>query len=117
MSSVLGFEVLLRGGMISAFQWPVSLEAKWRALYGSLLLGLLPVCGSPCIWGGWISFKGVVITWFGLCLGIVHVPGSSAGRRGSWRCTVVLLRSDRISHYLSRRLSMCDLGISVLAPV
>ena len=76
--------------MISAFQWPVSLEAKWRALYGSLLLGLLPVCGSPCIWGGWISFKGVVITWFGLCLGIVHVPGSSAGRRGSWRCTVVL---------------------------
>ena len=28
--------------------------------------------------------------WFGLFLGLVHVPGSSAGRHGSRRCTVVL---------------------------
>ena len=74
--------------MALAFQWPLAFEVKWRLLYGSFLLGLLPLCIALCSCEDHI-YK-VVSTWLGLCLGLVHVPGSSAGRRGSWRCSVVL---------------------------
>ena len=72
--------------MAFAFQWRLAFEVKWRLLYGSFLLVLLRVC----IWLCEDHIYQVVSTWLGLCLGLVHVPGSSAGRRGSWRCTVVL---------------------------
>ena len=77
--------------MALAFQLPLGVEAKWRLLYGSFLLGLLPLCAS-CLWDkyAYACFEDVLSIWFGLFFGLVHVPGSSAGRRGSWRCTVVL---------------------------
>eukprot|EP00439_Symbiodinium_sp_Y106_P074978 s209_g14.t1 len=78
--------------MAFAFQWPLVIaSARWRLIYGSLLLGLLPLRFALCLYEDDVyeCFGGVVSTWFGLCLGLVHVPGSSAGRHGSWRCSVV----------------------------
>ena len=78
--------------MILASHWPLAFDVKWRLLYGSLLLGLLALSALRCLCERQIHdcFGDVASTWFGLCLGIVHVPGSSAGRHCSARCTVVL---------------------------
>ena len=67
-------------------------EIKCRLLYCSLLLGLLALFAPLCLCERRIydCFGDVASTWFGLCLGVMHVPGSSAGRHCSPRCTVVL---------------------------
>ncbi|CAE7550338.1 unnamed protein product [Symbiodinium sp. CCMP2456] len=70
-------------------QWPNGFEWKWRLLYCSLLLVLLALC-FLLLHGNLKLIRVEFSAWFGLCLGLVHVPGTSAGSRSSLRCKVVI---------------------------
>eukprot|EP00439_Symbiodinium_sp_Y106_P030125 s3293_g3.t1 len=69
-------------------QWPLGFEWKWRLLYCSLLLCLLGLSLVLLPYERFEVYK--LSTWSGLCPGVLHVPGSSAGRHCSRICTVTL---------------------------